>query len=90
MEFLSLSRRRPSWRNVPCGEERVETAVFAGYGFLKNKNLKSNDVFALYEQELAQSVSVRSSVWAVTGSIPRCDLKSVFRLLSFQCSFRKL
>ena len=27
MEFPSLMRRRPSWRN----EEREETAVFAGY-----------------------------------------------------------
>ena len=31
MEFLSLSRRRSSSRNVPNGEERGETAVFAGY-----------------------------------------------------------
>ena len=31
MEFLSLSRRRSSSRNVPSGEERGETAVFAGY-----------------------------------------------------------
>ena len=31
MEFLSLSRRRSSARNVPSGEERGETNVFAGY-----------------------------------------------------------
>ena len=31
LEFLSLSRRRSSSRNVPSGEERGETAVFAGY-----------------------------------------------------------
>ena len=31
MEFLSLSRRRSSARNVPGGEERGETNVFAGY-----------------------------------------------------------
>ena len=31
MEFLSLSRRRSSARNVPGGEERGETDVFAGY-----------------------------------------------------------
>ena len=31
MEFLSLSRRRSSSRNVPSGEERGETDVFAGY-----------------------------------------------------------
>ena len=30
MEFLSLSRRRFSWRNVRSGEEQEETAVFAG------------------------------------------------------------
>ena len=31
MEFLPLSRRRSSARNVPSGEERGETDVFAGY-----------------------------------------------------------
>ena len=31
MEFLSLSRRRSSARNVPSDEERGETDVFAGY-----------------------------------------------------------
>ena len=31
MEFLSLSHRRSSVRNVPSGEERGETDVFAGY-----------------------------------------------------------
>ena len=31
MEFLSLSRRRLSARNVPSGEERGETDIFAGY-----------------------------------------------------------
>ena len=31
MEFLSLSRRRSSARNVPIGEERGETDAFAGY-----------------------------------------------------------
>ena len=30
MEFLSLSRRRSAWRNVPSGEEQEETVVFAG------------------------------------------------------------
>ena len=28
MEFLSLRRRRPPWRNIPGGERRCETAVF--------------------------------------------------------------
>ena len=31
MEFLSLSRRRSSTRNVPINKERGETDVFAGY-----------------------------------------------------------
>ena len=31
MEFLLLSRRCSSSRNVPGGEERGETDVFAGY-----------------------------------------------------------
>ena len=31
MEFLPLSRRRSSARNVPSYEERGETDVFAGY-----------------------------------------------------------
>ena len=31
MEFLSLSRKRSSARNVPSGEEQGETDVFAGY-----------------------------------------------------------
>ena len=31
LEFLSLSRRRSSSRNVPSGQERGETAAFAGY-----------------------------------------------------------
>ena len=31
MEFLPLSRRRSSSRNVSGGEERGETDVFAGY-----------------------------------------------------------
>ena len=35
MEFLQLSRRRSCSRNVPGGEERGETDVFAGYS--KNK-----------------------------------------------------
>ena len=34
MEFLPLSRRRFSSRNVPSGEEPGETDVFAGYKFI--------------------------------------------------------
>ena len=34
IEFLSLSRRRSSARNVPSGKERGETDVFAGYVYV--------------------------------------------------------
>ena len=34
MEFLSLSRRRSSARNIPSVKERGETDVFAGYTIL--------------------------------------------------------
>ena len=34
MEFLTLSRRRSSARNVPSGEERGETDASAGYNKL--------------------------------------------------------
>ena len=37
MEFLPLSRRLSSARNVPSGEERGETDVFAGYGILSEE-----------------------------------------------------
>ena len=40
MEFLSLSRRRSSARNVPSGEERGETDVFAGYWDAGGSNLR--------------------------------------------------
>ena len=39
MEFLSLSRRGSSARNVPSGEERGEADVFAGYGLVNNSEL---------------------------------------------------
>ena len=34
IEFLSLSRRRSSARNVPSGKERGETDVFSGYVYV--------------------------------------------------------
>ena len=37
MEFLSLSRRRSSSLNVPSGEQRRGTDVFAGYYVFKIK-----------------------------------------------------
>ena len=49
MEFLSLSRRRSSARNVPGGEERVETDVFEGYP-VSRKKIKTTGLhnFALF------------------------------------------
>ena len=49
MEFLSLSRRRSSARNVPGGEERVETNVFEGYP-VSRKKIKTTGLhnFALF------------------------------------------
>ena len=38
MEFLLLSRRRSSVRNVPSGEERGETDIFAGYQISKTEH----------------------------------------------------
>ena len=42
MEFLSLSRRPSSARNVPSGEERGETDVFAGYNVSSINVLNDN------------------------------------------------
>ena len=39
MEFLPLSRRRSSLRNVPSYEERGETDVFAGYCVIMTNNV---------------------------------------------------
>ena len=44
MEFLSLSRRRSSSRNVPSGEERGETDVFAGYFIGEYNNNAKNAI----------------------------------------------
>ena len=66
MEFLSLSRRRSSARNVPIGEERGETDVFAGYDF--------EDLFPTY--------TLSSPVTFLTGNhVYKSDLtKSRLRL----------
>ena len=47
MEFLPLSRRRSSLRNVPSYEERGETDVFAGYvGYCGTRSMcSSSSVF---------------------------------------------
>ena len=37
MEFQSVRRRSPSWRNVLSGEERGKTTVFADYSCSKGK-----------------------------------------------------
>ena len=61
--------------------------------FLKNKNLKSNDAFALYEQELAQPVSARSSVWAVPVRLPGVTSNPCFDFCPFSValkSFKKM
>ena len=47
MEFLTLSRRRSSWRTVPGGEEQGETAVFAGYYKTSPKVAQGIKVFKL-------------------------------------------
>ena len=50
MEFLSLSRRRSYARNVPSGEERGETDVFAGYSTLQCiKCITNPECFSDYE-----------------------------------------
>ena len=54
MEFLSLSRRRSSSRNVPSGEERGETDVFAGYP-LACYNFSKNFDFSNFSQFLQKS-----------------------------------
>ena len=58
MEFLSLSRKRSSSRNVPSGEERGDTAVFAGHDD-ENNNVKNN---WFYEQN---NCSARASGFLV-------------------------
>ena len=52
MEFLSLSRRHSSARNVPSGEERGETDVFAGY-----ITADQRDVFFFYLAVIAYANS---------------------------------
>ena len=47
MEFLSLSRRRSSWRNVPSSEERGETDVFAGYTYWISIDIAGKNVVKL-------------------------------------------
>ena len=49
MEFMSLSRRRSSQWNVPSGEQRGETDVFAGYNN-KNEFLKRKLKVFVYRQ----------------------------------------
>ena len=47
MEFLSLSRRRSSARNVPSSEERGETDVFAGYTYWISIDIARKNVVKL-------------------------------------------
>ena len=54
MEFLPLSRRRSSSQNVPSGEERGETDVFAGWGsqLLKKKKIFFNFFLSVLSRAL--------------------------------------
>ena len=47
MAFLSLRRRRSSTRNIPCGEERGETAVFEGYTYWISIDIAGKNVVKL-------------------------------------------
>ena len=49
MDFLSLSRRRFSPRNVPSGEERGEMDVFAGCRNTSRKIMDSRKAFKMNE-----------------------------------------
>ena len=68
MEFLPLSHRRSSARNVPSGEERGETDVFAGYCswflpyFLLNL-FTWQEKFLLFLRFLRNSRTSRSPSW---------------------------
>ena len=43
---------------------------------------------AFEEQGLVQLVIAQPAMGEVPRSIPKCDLQSLFRLLSFPCSFK--
>ena len=60
MEFLSLSRRHSSARNVPIGEERGETDVFAGYLQTKHQIDCDSATCITYSTEYYQRLSLES------------------------------
>ena len=72
MEFLSLSRRRSSARNVPIGEERGETDVFAGY---ENSSMASSfSLLSSYdlEKDPDRFLAVLNFKEFKCGEDPRC------------------
>ena len=82
-----LLAKRPQRRGAS------RNGCFRRLRFFKNKNLKSNDAFALYEQELAQSVGARSSVRAVPVRFPGVTSNPCFDFCPFSValeSFKKM
>ena len=82
-----LLAKRPQRRGAS------RNGCFRRLRFFKNKNLKSNDAFALYEQELAQSVSARSSLRAVPVRFPGVTSNPCFDFCPFSValeSFKKM
>ena len=68
MEFLSLSRRRSSARNVPIGEERGETDVFAGYHQTTSQNFQFPFIFCKADLYIAVTLYIM-----VTLPFPKGD-----------------
>ena len=56
MEFLQLSRRRSSGRNVQSGEERGETDVFAGWAIGCWHRVFFSFVRSLLEEAIIEAV----------------------------------
>ena len=82
-----LLAKRPQRRGAS------RNGCFRRLRFFKNKNLKSNDALALYEQELAKSVSARSSVRAVPVRFPGVTSNPCFDFCPFSValeSFKKM
>ena len=66
MEFLPLSRRRSSSRNVSRGEERGETVVFVGSSRVNFQLTKNNSLLTL---KMTSAQVVETSVVADGSSI---------------------
>ena len=85
MEFLSLSRRRSSARNVPTGEERGETDVFAGYNhssvqmietIYRNSSFQFKHINTKDVHDLFENLNPRKSC-SYTGLMPNKLMKKV-------------